>query len=53
LGIAITPDGRYAYVVNADPYAIAVFDTIKNTVVATVKAGTFLNGVVMGPAPGR
>ena len=45
-GVAVTPDGKHAYVTNAiwPPTTVSVIDTATNTVVATVPVGTFPDG---------
>ncbi len=39
VGVAITPDGAFAYVANGDSGTVSVIETASNTVVATVDAG--------------
>ncbi|MGA5824234.1 YncE family protein, partial [Kitasatospora sp. NPDC094028] len=39
-GVAITPDGRHAYVTNEGDNTVSVIDTVTNTVTATVVVGT-------------
>ena len=49
-GIAVTPDGKHAYVANNLSGNVSVIDTTTNTVVATVPVGTpFLTGVAVTP----
>ena len=38
-GVAITPDGAFAYVANSDSGTVSVIETASNTVVATVDLG--------------
>ena len=40
LGVAITPDGKRAYVTNSDSGDVSVIDTATNMVVATIPVGT-------------
>jgi len=40
MGIAITPDGKTAYVVNAGEGTVSVVDTATSTTVKTIKVGT-------------
>ena len=40
IGVAVTPDGRHAYVANDSSNNVAVIDTASNTVVATVPVGS-------------
>jgi YVTN family beta-propeller protein len=53
MAVAITPDGKHAYVTNegAIPGTVSVIDTGTNTVVATVAVGNSPRGVAIGPAP--
>src|SRR5665811_2105497 len=44
-GIAVTPDGKHAYVANFDSNTVSVIATSTNTVVATIPVG-------WGAAPG-
>jgi YVTN family beta-propeller protein len=39
-GVAITPDGLFAYVANMDDCTVSVIDTLTNTVASTVGVGT-------------
>ncbi len=48
-GVAITPDGAFAYVANRNPGSVSVIATATNTVVATVGVGTFPLGVAITP----
>ena len=52
-GVAITPDGAHAYVVNQKSGSVTVVDTRSDKVVATIKVGEGpeLTGVFIGPAP--
>lgn len=52
-GIAITPDGTRAYVVNVSDDSVSVIDTASNTVVATVGVGVFPTGVAITPDGAR
>jgi len=38
--VAITPDGRYAYVANADANSVSVIKTTANEVIATIPVGS-------------
>ena len=48
-GVAVTPDGKHAYVTNAGFNTVSVIDTASNTVVATVPVGSFPVGVAVTP----
>ena len=48
-GVAITPDGKRAYVTNASSNNVSVIDTTTNTVVATVPVRSFPTGVATFP----
>jgi YVTN family beta-propeller protein len=53
-GVAITPDGKYAYVSNSGNFAnpgntVSVIATASNTVVATVRVGTTPTGIAITP----
>ncbi len=48
-GIAISPDGREAYVANAGDNTVSVIDTAKKTVVATIPVGDEPQGVAFAP----
>ena len=39
VGVAITPDGAFAYVANNGNHTVSVIETASNTVVATVPVG--------------
>ena len=39
-GLAITPDGKYAYVTNGSNDSVSVINTATNTVTGTVTVGT-------------
>jgi YVTN family beta-propeller protein len=39
-GVAVTPDGKHAYVANFNSNNVSVIDTATNTVVATVGVGS-------------
>jgi YVTN family beta-propeller protein len=49
-GIAMSPDGRYAYVSNLGSNSVSVFDTASNTIVKTVSVGTSPGPVAVTPA---
>jgi YVTN family beta-propeller protein len=49
--IAVTPDGKHAYVANYLSNNVSVIDTATNTVVATVGVGIFPIGVGIRPPP--
>ena len=51
LGVAVTPDGKHAYVTNVTSNNVSVIDTASNTVVATVPVGTRPGGVGIVPPP--
>ena len=48
-GVAITPDGAYAYVTNYTTYTVSVISTATNTVTATVTVGSDPYGVAVTP----
>jgi YVTN family beta-propeller protein len=48
-GVAVTPDGAFAYVVNFDASNVSVIRTSDNTVVATVAVGNGPFGVAVRP----
>ena len=48
-GIAISPDGKEAYVANADDNTVSVIDTTTKTVVATIAVGDEPQGVAFAP----
>jgi YVTN family beta-propeller protein len=48
-GVAITPDGKHAYVANPHSNNVSVIDTASNMVVATVTVGANPNGVAVTP----
>jgi YVTN family beta-propeller protein len=48
-GIAITPDGKYAYVANYTDGTVSVIDASDNAVVKTVTVGTHPNAVAITP----
>ncbi|MCD2158387.1 YncE family protein, partial [Rhodococcus cerastii] len=48
-GVAITPDGAHAYVVNYGSSSVSVIDTATNTVTATVGVGNRPTGVAITP----
>jgi YVTN family beta-propeller protein len=49
-GVAITPNGAFAYVTNSRDNTVSVIDTATNTVVATVPAGTGPNAIAITPS---
>jgi YVTN family beta-propeller protein len=55
IGVAITPDGAFAYVANlfgvdlVEPHDVSVIDTATNTVIATVEVGDLPSGVAITP----
>ena len=49
LGIAFTPDGKYAYVTNHFSNNVSVIDTLTNLVVATLHTGELPTAVVFSP----
>jgi YVTN family beta-propeller protein len=48
-GVAVTSDGRHAYVTNSSSNNVSVIDTASNTVTATIPLGTNPRGVAMTP----
>jgi YVTN family beta-propeller protein len=52
-GLAITPDGLHAYVVNKGSNNVSVIATATNTVVATVTVGLKPTGVAVAPGGTR
>jgi YVTN family beta-propeller protein len=49
-GVAVTPDGKHAYVTNEGSNNVSVIDTATNTVeAATIPVGTFPQGVAITP----
>jgi YVTN family beta-propeller protein len=48
-GIAITPDGAFAYVTNLGSGNVSVIDTATNSVTATATVGSFPDGVAITP----
>ena len=48
-GIAITPDGNYAYVANTDSGTVSVIEISSNTVTTTITVGTEPFGVAITP----
>jgi YVTN family beta-propeller protein len=50
-GVAVTPDGKHAYVPNGFDNNVSVIDTATNTVVATVGVGSLPQGVGIVPPP--
>ena len=51
--VAITPDGKHAYVANISSDNISVIDTTTNNVVATIPVGTRPVGVAVTPPDGK
>ncbi len=49
VGVAITPDGAFAYVTNGNSGTVSVIETASNTVVATVRVGIRPAGVAITP----
>jgi YVTN family beta-propeller protein len=49
LGIAVTSNGKSAYVTNAHNNTVSVINTSTNTVTATVPVGEFPNGIAVTP----
>ena len=49
LGVAITPDGAFAYVANRNSDNVSVIDTASNTVIMTVAVGEFPIDVAITP----
>ena len=49
IGVAITPDGAFAYVTNLSLGRVSVIETASNTVVATVVVGVEPRGVAITP----
>ena len=52
LGVAITPDGAFAYVANAGSNSVSVIATATNSVVASVPVGSAPRGVAITPRVG-
>ena len=50
--MAITPDGDFAYVTNADSDNVSVIETATNTVTATIAVGDNPIGVAITPEVG-
>jgi YVTN family beta-propeller protein len=48
-GVAVTPNGAFAYVANGGNNTVLVIDTTTNTIVATVPVGTLPLGVAITP----
>jgi YVTN family beta-propeller protein len=48
--VAVTPDGRFAYVTNGGDGTVSVLNTSNNTVTATVPVGDDPAGIAIGPA---
>jgi YVTN family beta-propeller protein len=47
--IAITPDGRFAYVVNYLDNTVTMIDTASNKVAATIKVGSYPWAIAIAP----
>ena len=47
--MAVSPDGKYAYVTNAATSTVSVIDTTTNTVTTTAPVGAGPNGVAFTP----
>jgi YVTN family beta-propeller protein len=52
VGVAITPDGTHAYVVNDGSFSVSVIDTASNIVIATVGVGAYPLEVAITPGVG-
>ncbi|MGI8570506.1 MAG: hypothetical protein ACR2KT_16375 [Methylocella sp.] len=50
-GVAITPDGKHAYVANLFSNNVSVIDTASNTVAATVAVGGPKDVGIVPPPP--
>jgi YVTN family beta-propeller protein len=48
-GVAVSPDGTRAYVVNADPGTVSVIGTATNQVIATIHGFSSPEAVAAGP----
>ncbi|MGH3930541.1 MAG: YncE family protein, partial [Pseudonocardiaceae bacterium] len=48
-GVAVTPDGRRAYITNFGSDSVSVIDTVNNTVTGTIAVGVGPYGVVVTP----
>ena len=48
--IAITPDGKHAYVTNESSHNVSVIDTVTNTVSSTIEGMNSPRGVAITPA---
>jgi YVTN family beta-propeller protein len=49
IGVAVAPDGKHAYVANANSNTVSVIRTATNTVVATVPVGNAPDAVAVTP----
>ncbi|MGA7305094.1 MAG: beta-propeller fold lactonase family protein [Rhodothermales bacterium] len=49
VGIALTPDGKYAYISGTPVNSVSVLDTETNTVVATIPVSTTPRGIAITP----
>ena len=52
-GIAVSPDGRRAYVTNSSADTVSVIDTATNSVVATYDVDEYPTGVAVSPDSSR
>jgi YVTN family beta-propeller protein len=48
-GVAVTPDGKHAYVADLAANTVSVIDTSTNTVGTTIPVGTYPDGVAIAP----
>ena len=48
-GVAISPDGRHAYITNQNSANVSVIDTVRNTITAAVSVGSRPFGVTTTP----
>ena len=48
-GVAVTPDGAYAYITNEGSHTVSVIATASNTVADTIQVGSYLHGVAIAP----
>jgi YVTN family beta-propeller protein len=47
--VAVSPDGRHAYITNLNANSVSVIDTGSNTVSATIPIGIHPHGVALSP----
>ena len=52
-GVAVTPDGRVAYVIRTNSSTVSVIDLVRRTVAATVPVGLAPTGVAVAPNGAR